>query len=110
MTHLKELPVNLLKLDMSFVRGITSDNYDRAIADSIIRLGNALNLDVIAEGIESSDIVEKLLDLGCHRGQGYLISPPVAANELTSLLKRGSVSTSVLHQTKVEPLELADLL
>jgi diguanylate cyclase (GGDEF)-like protein len=110
MTHLKELPVNLLKLDMSFVRGITSDNYDRAIADSIIRLGNALNLDVIAEGIESSDIVEKLLDLGCHRGQGYLINPPVAASELTALLERGSVSKSVLHPTKIEPLELADLL
>jgi diguanylate cyclase (GGDEF)-like protein len=110
MTHLKDLPVNLLKLDMSFVRGITSDNYDRAIADSIIRLGNALNLDVIAEGIESSDIVEKLLDLGCHRGQGYLINPPVAASELTALLERGSVSKSVLHPTKIEPLELADLL
>ncbi len=110
MTHLKDLPVNLLKLDMSFVRGITSDNYDRAIAESIIRLGKALHLGVIAEGIESSDIVEKLLELGCHRGQGYLINPPVAANELTALLERGSVSKSVLHPTKVEPLELADLL
>jgi EAL domain-containing protein (putative c-di-GMP-specific phosphodiesterase class I) len=110
MTQLKDLPVNLLKLDMSFVRGITSDNYDRAIAESIIRLGNALNLGVIAEGIESSDIVEKLLELGCHRGQGYLINPPVAANELTALLERGSVSKSVLHPTKVEPLELADLM
>ena len=110
MTQLKDLPVNLLKLDMSFVRGITTDNYDRAIAESIIRLGNALNLGVIAEGIESAEIAEKLLELGCHRGQGYLISPPVAANELTSLLERGSVSKTVLRPTKVEPLELADLL
>ena len=110
MTQLKDLPVNLLKLDMSFVRGITTDNYDRAIAESIIRLGNALNLGVIAEGIESAEIAEKLLELGCHRGQGYLISPPVAANELTSLLGRGSVSKTVLRPTKVEPLELADLL
>ena len=62
-----------------FRRGITTDAYDRAIVESIIRLGEALNLGVVAEGIERRDIVEELLSLGCHRGQGYLISRPVAA-------------------------------
>ena len=101
MTQLKNLPVNLLKLDLSFVQGIRSDTCDRAIAESIIRLGDALNLGVIAEGIESTEIVAKLLELGCHRGQGYLFSPPVAATELTSLLERGAVPQAVLHQTLV---------
>ena len=59
---------------MSFVTGITTDAYDRAIVESIIRLGDVLNLGVTAEGIEQSDVVEELLTLGCHRGQGYLIS------------------------------------
>jgi len=58
MTGLKNLPVDLLKLDMSFVRGITTDAYDRAIVESIIRLGAALNLGVIAEGIESDTIIQ----------------------------------------------------
>ncbi len=109
MTQLKDLPVNLLKLDMSFVRGITTDNYDRAIVESIIRLGAALNLGVIAEGIESSVIIEKLLELGCHRGQGYLISRPVPAEQLAEMLSRGSVSESVLRPSKGTSLELADL-
>ena len=109
MTLLKALPVNLLKLDMSFVRGITSDNYDRAIVESIIRLGGALNLGVIAEGIESPVIVEKLLELGCHRGQGYLISRPVAPADLTEMLGRGLVSEDVLRPSSGGTSELADL-
>ena len=109
MTLLKALPVNLLKLDMSFVRGITSDNYDRAIVESIIRLGGALNLGVIAEGIESPVIVEKLLELGCHRGQGYLISRPVAPADLTEILGQGLVSEDVLRPSSGGTSELADL-
>jgi diguanylate cyclase (GGDEF)-like protein len=109
MTQLKDMPVNLLKLDMSFVRGITTDNFDRAIVESIIRLGAALNLGVIAEGIESPIIVEKLLELGCHRGQGYLISRPVPPAELESMLRQGAVSDSVLRPNESAAHELADL-
>jgi diguanylate cyclase (GGDEF)-like protein len=109
MTQLKDLPVNLLKLDMSFVRGIMTDDYDRAIVESIIRLGAALNLGVIAEGIESPVIVEKLLELGCHRGQGYLISRPVPAAELASMLSAGLVSEAVLRPRASNSSELAEL-
>jgi diguanylate cyclase (GGDEF)-like protein len=97
MTELKNLPVDMLKLDMSFVRGINSDPFDRAIVESIIRLGTALNLEIIAEGIESSRVVDKLLELGCHRGQGYLISVPVAPRDLVALLQAGSASEAVLR-------------
>ena len=97
MTELKHLPVDLLKLDMSFVRGINSDPYDAAIVESIIRLGDALNLEIIAEGIESSMVVDKLLELGCHRGQGYLISVPMAPRDLAGLLETGSASEAVLR-------------
>lgn len=97
MTELKHLPVDLLKLDMSFVEGITSDPYDRAIVESIIRLGHALNLGVTAEGIEHSEIIDELLVLGCQRGQGYLISRPVGPDELKSMLSAGRVPLSLLH-------------
>jgi diguanylate cyclase (GGDEF)-like protein len=108
MTGLKNLPVDLLKLDMSFVRGITTDDYDRAIVDAIIRLGSALNLGVIAEGIESDTIIQKLLELGCYRGQGYLISRPVPAAELSEMLREGSVAASILRSVDQTPVELAD--
>ena len=109
MTELKNLPVDLLKLDMSFVRGITDDPYDQAIVESIIRLGAALNLGVIAEGIETSPIVNKLLELGCYRGQGYLISRPVAPIELTEMLRAGSVPASLLRPVEAAMAELAQL-
>jgi diguanylate cyclase (GGDEF)-like protein len=96
MTELKHLPIDTLKLDMSFVKGITTDAYDRAIVEMIIRLGNALDLGVTAEGIETKDVIEKLLQLGCHRGQGYLISRPVSADDLVPMLNEGGVSARVL--------------
>jgi diguanylate cyclase (GGDEF)-like protein len=99
MTELKHLPVDLLKLDMSFVEGITTDAYDRAIVESIIRLGHALDLGVTAEGIEHSEIIDELLVLGCHRGQGYLISRPVDPSELKPMLTAGRVPLSLLHPT-----------
>lgn len=91
MTELKNLPVNFLKLDMSFVEGITTDPFDRAIVETILRLGEALNLGVIAEGIESGPILEELLQLGCTRGQGYLMSEPATPEDLAPILRRGGV-------------------
>jgi len=109
MTELKYLPVNLLKLDMSFVEGITTDDYDRAIVESIIRLGQALHLSVTAEGIEGTEIVEKLLELGCDRGQGYLISRPIGSEELKPMLKAGGVPMSMLRPAR-PTLEFASTL
>jgi diguanylate cyclase (GGDEF)-like protein len=100
MTELKNLPVNVLKLDLSFVQGITHDIYDRAIVDSIIRLGSALSLKVVAEGIETIEIADKLVDLGCQRGQGYLISRPVPALELEKILRVGSVPLESLRSAQ----------
>jgi diguanylate cyclase (GGDEF)-like protein len=100
MTELKRLPVDLLKLDVSFVQGITSDPCDRAIVEAIIRLGNALDLEVVAEGIEGAPTIDKLLELGCHRGQGYLLSMPIAPKELTSIMTAGSIDLSALRSAR----------
>jgi diguanylate cyclase (GGDEF)-like protein len=108
MTELKRLPVNLLKLDTSFVQGITTDPSDRAIVEAIIRLGGALNLEIIAEGIESSATVDKLLQLGCHRGQGYLIAVPMAADELAPILRAGAVPLSLLRPAETARVAVAD--
>ncbi len=97
MTELKNLPVDFLKLDMSFVRGIARDASDRAIVEAIIRLGRALGKEVIAEGVESHLIVDELLELGCHRGQGFLISRPVPSVDLDDLLGAGAADASLLR-------------
>jgi EAL domain-containing protein (putative c-di-GMP-specific phosphodiesterase class I) len=95
----------MLKLDMGFVAGITSDPYDRAIVESIIRLGGALNLGVIAEGIESGSVIDKLLDLGCYRGQGHLISKAVAPDDLESMLRAGAAPLAALRRAGMVKLE-----
>ena len=105
MTELKRLPVNLLKLDTSFVQGISSDKRDRAIVEAIIRLGKALDLEVVAEGIETSATIDKLLELGCHRGQGYLLSMPIAPEELTSLMEAGGISLPALRAARTASLQ-----
>ena len=107
-TELKRLPVNLLKLDQTFVQGIITDPSDRAIVEAIIQLGRALDLGVIAEGIECSATIDKLLELGCHRGQGYLMSVPMSAEELAPVLNAGAIALSVFRPAgKVAPA-LAD--
>jgi diguanylate cyclase (GGDEF)-like protein len=90
-TELKHLPVNFLKLDQTFVQGIDTDPSDKAIVEAIIQLGRALDLGVIAEGIECGATIEKLLELGCHRGQGYLMSVPMSPEELVPVLQAGGV-------------------
>jgi diguanylate cyclase (GGDEF)-like protein len=93
-TELKHLPVNFLKLDQTFVQGIETDPQDKAIVEAIIQLGRALDLGVIAEGIECSATIDKLLELGCTRGQGYLMSVPMSAEELSPVLRAGYVPLS----------------
>jgi len=107
-TELKRLPVNLLKLDQTFVQGIITDPSDRAIVEAIIQLGRALDLGIVAEGIECSATIDKLLELGCHRGQGYLMSVPMSAEELAPVLNAGAIALSVFRPAgKVAPA-LAD--
>jgi diguanylate cyclase (GGDEF)-like protein len=103
-TELKHLPVNFLKLDQTFVQGIETDPSDRAIVEAIIQLGRALDLGIIAEGIERRATIDKLLELGCHRGQGYLMSVPMSPEELAPVLRAGAVPLTAFRTSgKVAP-------
>ena len=75
-THLRKFDVDLLKIDMSFVRDIEHSTRDRAIVEGVVRLAESLRLDVVAEGIESAGQLELLEKMGCRFGQGYLFSKP----------------------------------
>ena len=81
---LKRLPVDQLKIDKSFVVSIPSNEKDRRLVGAMIQLANALDLEVVAEGIENSDIMQTLLAIGCEKGEGFHFSRPVPGSDFTS--------------------------
>jgi len=86
---LKRFPIHTLKIDKSFVKEVTSCPNDGAIATSIIALARAMNLTVVAEGIETLDQLEFLQERGCDIGQGYFFSEPLASAEAERMLANG---------------------
>jgi EAL domain-containing protein (putative c-di-GMP-specific phosphodiesterase class I) len=86
MSLLKKFPIDVLKIDRSFVREITSNSEDKAIADAIIALGRALDLTIVAEGVETPEQENFLREHHCDQVQGYLISKPVPADEFTAFM------------------------
>jgi len=92
LSHLKRLPLNSLKIDVSFVRQMLTSATDRAIVESTIHLAHDLGLTVIAEGIEDEPTRAALRAQGCDEGQGYGISPPMAAAEATAWLAEQSAA------------------
>ena len=91
LSYLKQLPVDKLKIDKSFVRDIPEDSNDEEIAKAVNALAKSLNLSVVAEGIETPEQEAALKAQGCVIGQGFLYSEPVAASEFEALLKQQSV-------------------
>ncbi|GGI54396.1 GGDEF domain-containing protein [Oxalicibacterium solurbis] len=88
LSYLKRFPVDTLKIDQSFVRDIAIDGNSAAIVRAIVSLGHNLNLNVLAEGIETAEQSALLRQNGCNEGQGYLISRPVPEQDFLKLLNR----------------------
>src|SRR5574337_1831814 len=88
LTYLKSLPVDTLKIDREFVRDLGTNARDFAIVQAIVALAHALGLTVVAEGVETATAARALLDLGCHRAQGFLLSRPVDSAAMELLLVR----------------------
>ena len=88
LSYLKQFPFHTLKIDRAFVKDLHSNSQDLAIVRAIIALGQALNLNVIAEGVETEELRDLLKNLGCEYVQGYLYSKPVPATDATKLLQQ----------------------
>ncbi len=86
--HLKSLPIDTLKIDPRFVRDLGSSANDLAIVRAIIGLADAFNIQLVAEGVETPTAALTLMQHGCHRAQGYLLSRPLANNAMESLLSQ----------------------
>lgn len=84
--HLKSLPIDTLKIDPVFVRDLGTNADDLAIVRAIIGLAEAFNLQLVAEGVETPAAALTLMQNGCHRAQGYLLSRPIPGNAMESLL------------------------
>src|SRR6185437_4212176 len=89
LSYLKQFPIHTLKIDRSFVKDLSTDPNDAAIASAIIALAHSLSLDVIAEGVENPAELAILRKHGCDKMQGYLFSRPVPAAEFENLFRSG---------------------
>jgi diguanylate cyclase (GGDEF)-like protein/PAS domain S-box-containing protein len=91
LTYLHQLPIDVVKLDRSFVAGVGSGRPDTAIVTAVVDLASALGLTSVAEGIENELQLRALRALGCTQGQGYLLARPAPADEVRALLDRPGV-------------------
>jgi diguanylate cyclase (GGDEF)-like protein/PAS domain S-box-containing protein len=103
LSRLAELPVDMLKIDRSFVSQLTSSGTGRTVAETIIALGRAFNMTTLAEGVETPEQFELLSSMGCDQSQGYLHSRPLAAVDLEPLLKSSAGPT--LQKSNVTNLD-----
>jgi EAL domain-containing protein (putative c-di-GMP-specific phosphodiesterase class I) len=92
LSYLKQFPIDILKIDRTFVSSITEGPEESALAEALIHLSRILSLDTVAEGIETSAQLQKLQGLGCAKGQGYLFSKPLPIKEIQDLLRATAAS------------------
>jgi diguanylate cyclase (GGDEF)-like protein len=91
LSYLKNLPIDSIKIDQSFVRNLTTDPADATLTETIIRMAQGLNLMTIAEGVETSGQLLLLGSYGCQRMQGYLFGRPMEAERLLRALERPAI-------------------
>lgn len=88
LSHLHRIPFTELKIDQSFVKTMEHDDVSKAIIKTCILLGHELGMSVVAEGVESEAILDKLINMGCNNAQGYHIARPMPGEQLLSWLEQ----------------------
>jgi diguanylate cyclase (GGDEF)-like protein/PAS domain S-box-containing protein len=99
LNHLKRFPIDTMKIDRSFVDGITTNSEDASIVGAMISMGSHLHMRVVAEGVETQEQLAFLQGHECPFGQGHYFSQPVAASECAQLLRRGIAISSLQSQS-----------
>ncbi|MBP6057568.1 MAG: EAL domain-containing protein [Nitrosomonas sp.] len=101
LSYLKRFPIHTLKIDRSFVRDIVTDKNDRTIVAAIIAMAHSLEIDVIAEGIETEEQLSFLIAQKCNHYQGYYFSKPVPVSDIENTLKKPIPSVRKIHAIRV---------
>ena len=86
LSYLRRYPIDVLKIDKSFIDGVSAGTEAAEFARAIVKLGQSLHLDVVAEGVEVVEQLTELRDVGCEFGQGYLFAPPLRREDIERLL------------------------
>ncbi len=107
MAYLTTLPASELKIDRSFVTGMCQSPREEAIVRSTVDLAGHLNLHVVAEGIETPEVWDRLAELGCDTAQGYLLSPPLPPEEFTTWLRNRGEQPALQESSTLLPLGLS---
>ncbi len=94
LSYLRDLPIDVVKMDKSFVEGIADSDQRLALAEGIIQIAKTLSLDVVAEGIETEVQRDLLSSMGCHYGQGFLLAMPMPLTEAEELARHGFSSAA----------------
>ena len=100
LSHLKDLPVDMLKIDKGFVHELGRNAGDLAIVRAIIALATAFGLELVAEGVETEEAARTLTQHGCNRGQGFLFSRPLPRDEMETLLAAGRIAPRLISDPR----------
>jgi diguanylate cyclase (GGDEF)-like protein/PAS domain S-box-containing protein len=103
LSYLRELPIDVLKIDKSFVDGIATSEQRLALVEGIVQIARTLKLEVVAEGIESEVQRDLLISMGCQYGQGYLLAMPLGGNQAEALARIGHKLVPSLPRTSTSP-------
>jgi diguanylate cyclase (GGDEF)-like protein len=109
LNYLNRFPINMLKIDRSFVQNLTSNSDSAAITDAIIALAQSLKLNITAEGIETQEQLHYLQGRGCNEGQGFYFSYPVPAAEMSQLLEAETLSKNGFSEQSKRTLARREL-
>ncbi|MEP2651345.1 MAG: EAL domain-containing protein, partial [Paraglaciecola sp.] len=91
LSYLNKFPLDVLKIDKSFVSQLSSDKTSMAITQSIVAIAHALDLEIVAEGVETDEQLSLLGKMGCQYVQGYLYGPPISAEESFNYLEKSNL-------------------
>lgn len=95
LSYIKQFPIDVLKIDQSFVKDVLENDKDAAITTTIIHLGQNLGMEVIAEGVERKEQADFLLEANCHKAQGFYFSKPLSSEEINQLFKHQSFLNNI---------------
>lgn len=99
LSYLRQLPFDQIKIDRSFIKSILTEPSDLSIVQSVIKLGELMNVEVVAEGVENTAQHEVLFEAGCHLFQGYLFAKPLSISECEAFIRQGPVVDSKIKTT-----------